>query len=64
MRRWRSRNPQGPSTASRFDAMARRILKMVKKKKVVNVMVIGHSVHAGKVDTAHLWNRYQNSPVT
>ena len=51
-------------TASRFEAIARRILKIVQKKNVVNVMVMGQSVHAGSVDTAHLWNRYQNKPVT
>jgi hypothetical protein len=36
----------------------------VQKKNVVNVIVIGHSVQAGKVETAHLWKRYQNKPVT
>jgi len=40
------------------------MLKIVKKKNVVNVMVIGQSVQAGSVETAHLWNRYQNNPVT
>jgi hypothetical protein len=64
MRRWRSKNPHGPKTAQRFEAIARRMLKIVQKKNVVNVRVIGQSVHAGRVDTAHLWNRYQNRPVT
>ena len=48
----------------RFEAIARRMLKITKKKNVVKTMTIGHIVQAGSVDTAHLWNRYQNKPVT
>ena len=47
-----------------MEPIARRMLKIVKKKNVVNVMVIGQSAQAGNVDTAHLWKRYQNNPVT
>jgi hypothetical protein len=63
IRRCRLSQRAGPSTGTRFDAIARRIFRIVRKKNVVKTAMRGASAHSGRLATAQRWKRYQNRPV-
>src|SRR3989338_8783197 len=64
MRRWRSHHPQGPRTASRFDAMAARIFRMQTKKNRAKITLTTPRNGAGIDRMIQPWKRYQKTPVT